>query len=84
KSILIIDKRLETPLRNPKIMVDVIVLTNNPTIYLKDLHNTFHCNQYVFDSSNPFWKIAYWKKDADSLHLQHHTTSTDGAFVMNL
>jgi competence protein ComEC len=39
---------------------------------------------YVFDSSNPFWKIAYWQKDADSLNLRHHSTATKGAFVMNL
>ncbi|MBX2930747.1 MAG: ComEC family competence protein [Chitinophagaceae bacterium] len=84
KNILIIDDNtFETPELSKKIDVDVIVLTKNPKIYLNKLSNTFSCKQYVFDSSNPFWKVAYWKKDADSLHLQYHATATDGAFVMN-
>lgn len=84
KTILLIKEGFVTPILNPKIPVDVIVLTGNPTVYLKELTQTFNCKNFVFDSSNPFWKIAYWKKDADSLHLQYHNTLVNGAFVMNL
>jgi competence protein ComEC len=84
KTILLIKEGFVMPTLKAKLNVDVIVLTGNPTVYLKDLHQTFNCKYYVFDSSNPFWKIAYWKKDADSLHLQHHNTLVNGAFVMNL
>lgn len=83
KSILIIDEAFATPQLQQKIKVDAIVLTKNPKIYLSRLSKIFDCNQYVFDSSNPFWKIAYWQKDADSLHLRHHSTATQGAFVMD-
>lgn len=83
KNVLIIDEAFAIPALQQKINIDVIVLTKNPKIYLNRLSTIFNCKQYVFDSSNPFWKIAYWKKDADSLHLQHHSTATQGAFVMN-
>lgn len=83
KSFLIIDKDFETLPNTEKINIDAIVLTKNPTIYISKLYHTFNCKHYIFDSSNPFWKIAQWKKDADSLHLQSHSTVTDGAFVMN-
>lgn len=83
KSILIIDEAFAIPQLQQKIKLDAIVLTKNPKIYLNRLSTVFDCNQYVFDSSNPFWKIAYWQKDADSLHLRHHSTATQGAFVMD-
>jgi competence protein ComEC len=67
-----------------KIPVDIIILSGNPGVRLPELATVFNCTQYVFDSSNPLWKIRYWKKDADSLHLRHHSTSEEGAFVVDL
>ena len=64
--------------------MDIIILRGNPKIYLTQLAAVFDCKQYVFDSSNPLWKIQYWKKDADSLHLRHHSTPEKGAFEMAL
>jgi competence protein ComEC len=84
KTILIVDDAFELPPQTEKINLDAIILTNNPKIYLNRFAPQFNCPLYIFDSSNPFWKIAYWKKDADSLHLQHHSTATQGAFVMDL
>ena len=65
-------------------IVDIIILSGNPKIYLTQLAAAFDCKQYVFDSSNPLWKIQYWKKDADNLHLRHHSTSEQGAFKVDL
>ena len=84
KHILIVDDTFEMPEIQQKIKLDAIVFTKNPKIYLNRFYQYFDCPMYVFDSSNPFWKIAYWQKDADSLNLRHHSTATKGAFVMNL
>lgn len=85
KQILIIDTSIQIPFQpTEKIKVDAIVLTKNPKIYFSKLVQLFDCKQYVFDSSNPYWKVNYWKKDADSLGIKYHSTATDGAFVMNL
>jgi competence protein ComEC len=67
-----------------KIPVDIIVLSHSPKLRISQLAAVFDCKQYVFDNSNPLWKIRYWKKDADSLHLRHHTTSEQGAFEVDL
>lgn len=86
KKILVLDSSFVITKANEsekKLTVDLIILTKNPKIYLNKLHTYFNCKQYVFDSSNPFWKVNYWKKDADSLHLRHHATATQGAFVMD-
>lgn len=82
KNILIVDDAFEVPTLPQKIKLDAIILTKNPKIYLNKLSSIFDCKYYVFDSSNPFWTVGYWKKDADSLHLQYHSTATDGAFEM--
>lgn len=67
-----------------KIPVDVIVLSKNPRIYINQLQKVFDCKQYVFDASNPLWKIKLWKKDCDSLHLPHYSIPEKGAFELNL
>jgi competence protein ComEC len=67
-----------------KIPVDIIILSGNPNIRISELAAMFNCRQYLFDSSNPLWKIRQWKKDADSLHLRHHTVSEQGAFEADL
>ena len=83
-SVLIIDKYVTIPQLSHRITVDIIILSGNPKIYLSLLAAAFDCKQYVFDSSNPLWKIQYWKKDADNLHLRHHSTSEQGAFEVDL
>ncbi len=84
KTALIISRNTRfTPLVQ-KIPVDIIIISGNPKVYLSQLATVFDCKQWVFDSSNPLWKIRYWKKDADSLHLRHHTVSEQGAFETDL
>ncbi len=82
--VLFADSSLSIPSGKQKIRVDLIVISGNPRLYLSRLAAAFDCPQYVFDASNPLWKIRYWKKDADSLHLRHHSVPEQGAFVMAL
>ena len=84
KSVLIINKSIHFTSQPRKIPVDIIILSGNPKIYLSQLATVFDCKQWVFDSSTPLWKIRYWKKDADNLHLRHHTVSEQGAFEADL
>lgn len=84
KTVLVVDRPITNPPSAEKIPVDIIILSGNPRLQLSQLTQRFICAQYVFDSSNPLWKIQYWKKDADSLHLRHHTISEQGAFEVDL
>ena len=67
-----------------KIKVDAIIITKSPKIYINQLAQIFDCKQYIFDGSNSMLKINKWSKDCDSLHLQYHTCSLQGAYQMNL
>jgi competence protein ComEC len=84
KTILLINRPVDLPALQRKIPVDIIILSGNPKLWLSRLAAVFDCPQYVFDGSNPLWKIQYWKKDADSLHLRHHSTPEQGAFEVAL
>ncbi|MEI6265434.1 MAG: ComEC/Rec2 family competence protein [Sphingobacteriia bacterium] len=64
--------------------IDLIILSGNPLIGLEKLSTYFNCTQFVFDCSNTMWKIEQWKKEADRLHLRHHSVPEKGAFEYNL
>lgn len=67
-----------------KEVVDLLVISKNPKLYMNKLVKSFTIKQVVFDGSTPQWKVNYWKKDCDSLGIPYHDVTTNGAFVMNL
>jgi competence protein ComEC len=82
KAVIIVDKPLPKYFQpKQKIIADVVILSKNPKLYFSQLIKVFNCNQYVFDASNPAWKIKYWKKDADSLGIKYHVVAESGAFI---
>src|SRR6187399_339317 len=67
-----------------KISIDLLLISGNPKLYFNKLAETFSIKQVVFYGSCPAWKINYWKKDCDLLHISYHDVNEKGAFVMNL
>lgn len=85
KKIMLLDEKIE--FKNPggeKTEIDLLVLSGNPKLYFSNLSKSTSLHQVVFDGSVPVWKLKYWKKDCDSLHIPWHDVSEKGAFVMNL
>jgi competence protein ComEC len=64
--------------------IDLLVLSKNPKIYIKDLRQAFNLKQIVLDGSVPSLKAKLWQKDCDSLRIPCYDVSEKGAFVMNL
>jgi len=84
KRILVVDKNLRFDLATAKVPIDIVIISKNPKFYIPAAIKTFHIKQVVFDGSVPEWKLKYWVKDCDSLHIPHHSVVEKGAFVMNL
>ena len=83
KKILLLDSSISfQPILN-KPLIDLLVISKNPRLYITKLANALNIKQVVFDGSVPPWKATYWKKDCDSLHIPWHDVTTKGAFVMN-
>jgi competence protein ComEC len=84
KHIAIIDSTQYFVLIQPKQKIDVLILSENPKLYISNLLKTFEINQIVIDGSVPQWKAKLWKHDCDSLNIHCFDVSEKGAFVMNL
>lgn len=84
KQILLIDGRNYTPLMLLPQKADWVILVRNAAVSLEELQKRLHCKRFVIDGSNQMWKIREWKKEAAQLHLQCHSTSEQGAFIINL
>jgi competence protein ComEC len=84
KKIILIDKPINTAVMGTKIKADLIIISKNPKISLGQLIEVFDCNEYIFDASNPLWKINKWKKECSNLHLHSYSIPERGAFVMEL
>jgi len=84
KKVLLIDQSILFQSPEQKMNVDYIIISKNPRIYISQLVDVFNCNQFVFDASNPLWKIAKWKKDCEQLHLRCWSVPEQGAFIADL
>ena len=67
-----------------KIRINYILISKNPPINISEVTQNFDCKNYIFDASNPQWKIEQWKKECEELHLHFHSVPEQGAFVINL
>jgi competence protein ComEC len=84
KRIAIISSDLNIGVPLKKIDVDLVILSKNPRINIARLDSVFNCNQYIFDSSNPAWKIAVWRKACVDMHLPVWSVPHEGAFVYDI
>ena len=67
-----------------KINIDVLVISKNIRISMKEILSTIEPKLIVFDASNSLWKISKWKKECEALNLRFFSIKDQGAFVMNL
>jgi len=84
KKVLLVHSRLAFPALYMVPKIDLIILAGGVDIPFVEIAKRYPQAKLVFDSSNPLWKIQLWKKEADRLHLRHHSVPEQGAFEYNL
>ncbi len=84
KNILLVDSNISFHSSFEKKQVDLLIISKNPKLYISSLCNSMQIKKVIFDGSTPAWKLKYWKKDCDSLHIPYHDVAEKGAFVMNM
>jgi competence protein ComEC len=84
KKILLLDSSIHFQPTNNKTVIDLLVISKNPRLYMTKLAAALDIKQVVFDGSVPVWKTTYWIKDCDSLHIPWYDVKMKGAFVINL
>lgn len=81
---LLIHPRLPFPRLSKVPKIDLVVISGGSNLSIPLIAQFFPSTLLVFDSSNPLWKIQLWKKEAERLHLRHHSVPEQGAFEYNL
>lgn len=84
KTILLLLPNTELPTQVVDKKIDLVILSGSPKCKLENIYSRFPGALFVFDSSNPLWKIERWKKEAEALHLRHHSVAEQGAFELDL
>jgi competence protein ComEC len=84
KKILIADKTMVFDSVAQKIDLDLLVISKNPKLFIRQLAKIFNCRQIVFDASNPPWKIESWEKECEALNLNFYSVPQRGAFIYNI
>lgn len=84
KKVLLVHPRLAFPSLYMVPKIDLIILAGGVEIPFAEIAKRYPQAKLVFDCSNPLWKIQLWKKEADRLHLRHHSVPELGAFEYNL
>ena len=83
KTVLILDTTVRFQTFSKR-HVDVLILSKNPKLYIKDLSSHIQVSQIVIDASVPQWKARLWQQDCDTLQIRCHNVAQQGAFVMQL
>ena len=82
--IIFIDSSITFEPRDSIIPIDLLLISHNPSIKIKDLVKVIKPTIIVFDASNNLWKIESWKKECEELLLRFHTVSEQGAFILEV
>ena len=84
KRILLIDQPFLLKPSPLKTVLDIIIISKNPSLRIAQLASVFNCSQYVFDASNSLWKIDKWQKECEELHLRSYSVQEKGPFVLDV
>ena len=61
---------------------DILILSENLNIQMKDLKKYFDFSLVIFDSSNSENKIKQWKKDCKAYGIHYYSVPESGAFIL--
>jgi hypothetical protein len=66
------------------LVVDYLIISKNPHIYIADILKQYHTKMVVFDSSNPEYAINKWKAECIKLNQPYYSMMDSGALVVDL
>ncbi len=69
---------------NWMIKTDILLLSGNPVLKLKDLVDRVSFKRLLIDGTNPDYKIKKWILEAQSLGLPYHVLKKNSAWVQDI
>ena len=83
KKMVVLDSSLVLTPADSILPVDILVLSQNSPISIKEVIQAVMPAVIVFDASNNLWKIESWERECEELHLRCHSVAKQGAFVFD-
>ena len=64
--------------------IDVLVLSQNPRVALRDILQSLRVSQLVADASNSTRNISTWRQLCAEMSIPFHSLTDDGAYTLTL
>ena len=84
KKMIFLDSTVVLEPADTVIPVDLLLISHNPSVKIKDIVKAVKPAIVVFDASNNLWKIQNWKKECEQLLLRCHSVAEEGAFILEV
>ena len=84
KRIILIDQWKRGFTFYKKMQANAIIISGNPNLHIRTLHEVFDSSLWIFDSSNSISRIRKWQSECDSLGLTSYSIPDLGAIVCNM
>ncbi|HEX6191918.1 MAG TPA: ComEC/Rec2 family competence protein [Chitinophagaceae bacterium] len=62
--------------------IDVLVLSQNPRLPLRDILQSLRVSQVVADASNSNRNISLWRRQCEEIHIPFHSVADQGAYTL--
>jgi competence protein ComEC len=82
--IAVIDNQFKASQSSSKIDIDLIILTKNTKLSIKDILNIYNTKQIVIDASNSTYNRERLSNEAELLNVNYWDITTNGAFEVEL
>ncbi len=84
KKMVVLDSAVVLAAREQQIPVEILLLSHNAGITIKEALQAVKPAVVVLDASNNLWKIESWERECEELHLRCHSVARQGAFVLEV
>ena len=83
KRVGVINRRMLTE-NGKKLKLDLLIISKNPRLTIKELMQHFTFREIIIDPSNPVWKSKQWMGEARQLKVDCYSVAEKGVFVEEL
>ena len=64
-----------------KLRLDLLIISKNPRMTIRELMQLFTFRKIIIDASNPAWKTKQWMEEAKLLKVDCYSVSQSGVFI---
>lgn len=82
--IAIVDEHFADHQPEQPLVVDLVLMRNNPAIPISRLAEMFSFGKLVFDASNSHWVVQRWRSYCDEHDIAYYDIRENGAYVAGL